>query len=121
MRTDKEGSTGPREGGPSVEEGRSLEDIKLLLSEAHDQTLEWNLPGIELDHLVRKREEEWPGERGGGARGRGGARRERGGARGRGKLCVQRKKEQREISQQTVVYMLQRIEGRATCKNVLEV
>ena len=95
MRTDKEGSTGPREGGPSIEEGRSLEDIKLLLSEAHDQTLEWNLPGIELDHLVRKREEEWPGERGGGARGRGGARREREGPGGE-VSCVYRGKRNRE-------------------------
>ena len=83
MKTNDEGSAGPQEGGPSVEEGRSLEDIKLLLSEAHDQTLEWNLPGIELDHLVRKREEEGPGEREGGAGG--GAK---GGARGRGKLRV---------------------------------
>ena len=49
--TNQERSTGPGEGGSSIEISRGLQHIQLLLPGALHLTLEWNLPRIQLDDL----------------------------------------------------------------------
>ena len=55
-RADQEGGAGPGERGAGVEEGCGLQDLQLLVPDAHDLLLEGDLPGIQLDHLERGKE-----------------------------------------------------------------
>lgn len=50
--THKEGSRGPCDAASGYEEGRLLQHTQLLVPDGHDESLERNLPSIQLNHLV---------------------------------------------------------------------
>ena len=52
VETHKERSRGPRDAASSCEEGCLLQNTQLLGPVVHDESMEGNLPGIQLDHLV---------------------------------------------------------------------
>ena len=50
--TNQKGRTCPSEWGSGFETGTPFEFIQFFPSGTRDESLEWNLPGIELDHLM---------------------------------------------------------------------
>ena len=55
--THQQGTTRKREHGYSHRYGDLLELVQFLLTNVRDETLERNFPGIQLDHLKKKKKE----------------------------------------------------------------